>query len=53
MKHLTLKRLESDRADLQAQEKQLIAEYKELPKRLQMVYGAIRYIEQTIAKLRD
>lgn len=52
MKQLTLKRLESDKVDLENQGKGLIAQKKELEKRILEVVGALMYVEKRIKTLK-
>ena len=52
MRYLTLKRLESDRVDLQNQAQRFIEQKQELERRILQVTGALMYVEKRIKTLR-
>jgi len=51
VKHFTLKRLQSDKDDLEKQYQNLKRQHKNIGEQALMVQGAIKYINQTIEKL--
>lgn len=50
--NLTLKRLESDKKDLEAQGKGFLLQKAELEKQILMVVGALMYVEKRIKTLK-